>query len=141
MIDLEGFIKLKKMKDSQYDVRIRIRNNFIMLSCPEFDLNHCIGSLDDLSKIQSMFTVFLRMYLQIESLVSTKEVTQEIKKRTMSLKEAASFLEISISSLRRLIDSGQIECEKTKGQHRRPIQESIHKYRKVTTPDSFKRCS
>lgn len=55
--------------------------------------------------------------------------------RTISTSELAKALGISDSSVRRLVDSGELEIHRTQGGHRRiPIPEAIRYVRQTQSP-------
>jgi len=75
-----------------------------------------------------------QVLLEIQERIS-KDMDEEnqrtLQTQTLSMTQAAKILNTSISSLRRLIDSGKIECEKTEGKHRKPKMESVYSYQKL----------
>jgi excisionase family DNA binding protein len=134
---------MKKMRFIDYKITVEILNGYLVVCCRDFDIFQVAGALNPLvDKIvnpSQIGNTYFKVALMVENILkdnnqkynSLHKCSTLVKNEKITLTQAASILELSLSSVRRLINDGKIKCEKTIGGHRRPLLSSIYQYKKT----------
>lgn len=107
-----------------YDVTIKIRNDFIIVTSKELGLTFSAGSLSKFS-LEEIGSAVMKCYHAIYQELSKGNTGQKPPERFLTIGEAAEILHTSHSTLRRLIAKEKIQSVWTEGGHRRISARSI----------------
>lgn len=130
MIDLSD---MKKKTDFSKSLTIEIINHYLVVRSLVYGITVSVGKFDPYeptSKMPSTDAIGRAVY-KVLIQIQDKQVFEQKPLVSTTMIKAAEILGISVSTVRRLIESGHIECEKTKGAHRKPYLESVYRYKNL----------
>lgn len=128
---------MKKKSFLEYPVRLEIINDYLILKVKELDLITSVGRFSANQDVpifppsELIGKTYYQMLFKIKEELDKIDSLQplEEKEKALTMNEAAHILGVSLSSVRRMIDAGNIKCQKTKGKHRKPLMSSVYAYK------------
>jgi len=87
-----------------------------------------------LEHFERFVNIFLIILVQLVHFCRKECYILGMHKQTLSIKEAAEFLKISVSTVKRLANTNRLPCYKTPGNHRRFELRALQKFRNEMDP-------
>jgi excisionase family DNA binding protein len=130
------------MKNFPYPITIRIINNYIELQVPDFGVIKARKKFSHLNSSEELGNIIIETIKEINDRCNylkdkRKKIPQPSKPREyfsslskdvfMTTKDVEEILSISHETVRRLTNSGILQCIKTTGGHRRFKRDDVEK--------------
>lgn len=130
MID---FAHMKNKTDFNKTVTIEVINHYLVVRSLVYGITISVGKFNPfdveslLPSTQAIGEAVYKVLIAIEN--QEKFRTEPMKSVTMIT--AGKILNVSISTVRRLIDAGHIDCQITAGGHRKPYINHVYRYKNL----------
>lgn len=111
-----------------YPIVLRLVNGYVEASQPDLEIYRVRGKFDDLKKMDEIGAIVLDLYDEILKAIKTRKKLPEPSgpkkaigtlEMWVGIQDASKRLGVSVSTVRRLCASGQLEFKVTQGGHRR----------------------
>lgn len=121
---------MQKKRFSDYSVKVKIRNGFIWIDSDEFSFKISAGEFSPpISQVQThigraVLDAFHWIQNKLDNFYEVEEKTSEVP-ILISIGEASQKAQVSISTMRRLIEDQKIQSIRTTGGHRKIVLSSL----------------
>lgn len=124
---------MKKKTDFNKTVTIEVINHYLVVRSLVYGITITAGKFEPhnpdslLPSTQAIGEAVYKIMIAIER----EDMFQAQPLKSTSMVKAAEILKVSLSTLRRIIDAGHIDCQNTPGGHRRPYIDHVYRYKNL----------